>query len=99
MTKERIKDLGEIIKYAEQYQSNHSYRIGYKKSKNPDAYFRKYETQIILYDGAKNMLEQAGINLQSLNLKQLKSEYEELTNQKNELLFTYKNCMEETHKY
>ena len=94
----RIKDLGEIIKYAEQYQSNHSYHIGYKKSKNPDAYFRKYETQIILYGGAKNMLEQAGINLKSLNVNQLKSEYEELTQQKNELLFTYKNCQKETHK-
>lgn len=27
----RIKDLGEIIKYAEQYRVNRSYHIGYKK--------------------------------------------------------------------
>ena len=56
----RLKDLGEIIKYAEQYRANRSYHIGYKKAKNPDTYFRRYESQIILYGGAKRMLEQAG---------------------------------------
>ena len=58
----RIKDLAEIIKYAEQYKDNRSYYIAYKKAKNPDAYFRRYESQIILYGGARRMLEQAGIN-------------------------------------
>ena len=43
-----IKDLAEIIKYAEQYKTNRSYHIAYKKSKNPDAYFRRYESQLIL---------------------------------------------------
>ena len=98
----RIKDLGEIIKYAEQYKANRSYHTGYKKAKNPDAYFRRYESQIILYGGARRMLEQAGIDLKSLNLNKLKSEYEQLTKQKNELTDTYKNCEKEvrelTHK-
>ena len=62
-TKEPIKDLAEIIKYAEQYKANKAYHTAYKKSKNPDAYFRKHESQIILYGGAKRMLEQAGIPL------------------------------------
>ena len=31
----RMKDLAEIIKYAEQYKDNRSYHIGYKKAKNP----------------------------------------------------------------
>ena len=58
----RMKDLAEIIKYAEQYKTNRSYHIAYKKSKNPDAYFRRYEIQLILYGGARRVLEQAGIN-------------------------------------
>ena len=87
-----MKDLAEIIKYAEQYKANRSYHIGYKKAKNPDAYFRRYESQIILYGGARRMLEQAGINLKSLNIDKLKSEYQELMCQKNELTDTYKNC-------
>lgn len=91
----RMKDLAEIIKYAEQYKANRSYHIGYKKSKNPDAYFRRYESQIILYGGARRMLEQAGINLKSMNIDKLKSEYQELMHQKNELTATYKNCEKE----
>ena len=69
-----------------------------KKAKNPDAYFRRYESQIILYGGAKRMLEQAGINLKSLNVNKLKSEYEELTKQKNELTATHKNCEKEVRE-
>ena len=93
-----IKDLAEIIKYAEQYRTNRSYHIGYKKAKNPDAYFHRYESQIILYGGARRMLEQAGINLKSLNLDKLKSEYQELIKQKNELTSTYKTYEKEVRE-
>ena len=91
----RMKDLAEIIKYAEQYKENRSYHIAYKKSKNPDAYFRRYESQIILYGGARRMLEQAGIKLKGLNVDKLRAEYQELLQQKNELTSTYKNCEKE----
>lgn len=94
----RIKDLAEIIKYAEQYRANRSYHIGYKKAKNPDAYFRRYESQIILYGGARRMLEQAGINLKSLNIDKLKNEYQELTRQKDELTSTYKSYEKEVRE-
>ena len=91
----RIKDLAEIIKYAQQYKDNRSYHIGYKKAKKPDAYFRRYESQIILYGGARHMLEQAGINLKGLNVDKLKAEYQELMKQKSELTSTYKKCEKE----
>ena len=91
----RIKDLAEIIKYAQQYKDNRSYHIGYKKAKNPDAYFRRYESQIILYGGARRMLEQAGINLKGLNVDKLNAEYQELMKQKSELTSTYKKCEKE----
>ncbi len=94
----RIKDLAEIIKYAEQYRANRFYHIGYKKAKNPDSYFRQYESQIILYGGARRMLEQAGINFKSLNVDKLKSEYQKLTKQKNELIPTYKTCEKEVRE-
>lgn len=69
----RMKDLAEIIKYAEQYKDNRSYHIGYKKAKNPDAYFRRYESQIILYGGARRMLEQATISSKGGQLARRKS--------------------------
>lgn len=94
----RIKDLAEIIKYAHQYKDNRSYHIGYKKAKNPDTYFRRYESQIILYGGARRMLEQAGINLKGLNVDKLKAEYQELMKQKSELTSTYKDCEKEVRE-
>ena len=91
----RIKDLAEIIKYAEQYKDNRSYYIAYKKAKNPDAYFRKYESQIILYGGARRVLKQAGIKLKGLNEDKLRAEYQTLETQKKELTATYKSCEKE----
>ena len=91
----RMKDLAEIIKYAEQCKDNRSYRFAYKKSKNPDAYFRRYESQFILYSGARRVLEQTGINLKGLNVDKLKAEYQELMKQKNELASTYQKCEKE----
>ena len=90
-----MKDLAEIIKYAEQYKTNRSYHIAYKKAKNPDAYFRRYESQLILYGGARRVLEQTGINLKGLNVDKLKAEYQELMKQKNELTSTYKDYEKE----
>ena len=94
----RIKDLAKIIKYAHQYKDNRSYHIGYKKAKNPDTYFHRYESQIILYGGARRMLEQAGINIKSLNIDKLKAEYQELMKQKSELTSTYKDCEKEVRE-
>lgn len=44
------------------------------------------------------MLEQAGINLKSLNVEKLKSEYQELTKKKSELTATYKKCEKEVRE-
>ena len=94
----QLKDLGKIIKYAEQYKTNRPYYLNYKKAKNTDTVFQKYESQIILYGGAKRMLEQAGIDLKSLNLNKLKSEYSDLEKQKNAFFTTYKTCEKESQE-
>ena len=86
----RIKELAEIIKYGEQYKATLPFYSSYKKSKNPDAYFRKYESQIILFGGAKHMLEEAGINVKTMDLKKLKLEYQELIKQRDKLAITYR---------
>ena len=44
------------------------------------------------------MLEQAGINLRSLNVDKLKAEYQELMKQKSELTSTYKDCEKEVRE-
>ena len=94
----RMKQMAEIIKYAEQYKNTLPYYSAYKKAKQRDAYFRKHESEIILFGGAKRMLEQAGIDLKSLNLKKLKSAYQELEKKKMELSTTYKICEKESNQ-
>lgn len=44
------------------------------------------------------MLEQAGINIKSLNVDKLKAEYQELMKHKSELTSTYKDCEKEVHE-
>ena len=85
-----------IRKLSDELCSEHNlYNTAYKKSQNPDAYFRMHERQIILYGGARRMPEQAGIPLKGLNIDKMKTEYQALTAQKNELTTTYKNCEKE----
>ncbi len=48
-----------LLKYAEQYAENRPYHMKYYKSKHKDAVFRKYESQLILYNTAKEMLKKS----------------------------------------
>lgn len=58
-----MKTKAEILKYAKQYVENRKYQRGYEKAKDQDSYFRKHETQIILFGGAENMLKRYGIKV------------------------------------
>ena len=90
-TERQLKDLGQILKYAEQYQTNHIYHIRYQKSKDPDAYLRRHETELLLHDGAENMLKRFGINLKQLDIDKLRSDYHALYAKKDALQKNYKS--------
>ena len=94
-TEHQLKELGEIIKYAKNYQENKVYHFRYKKSKDPDAYLRRHETELTLFDGAENMLKRFGINPKNLNLEQLQADYNALQTKKAELQKTYKTAEKE----
>lgn len=89
-TEKRVKQLREIMKYANQYQSTLSIYQSYKKAKNLDTYFQKHESEIILHSGAKGMLEKAGFNVKYMDTNKLKAELSRLESQKKEHSSTYK---------
>ena len=89
-TELRMKELAEIIKYVDQYQENKKYNFRYKKSKDPDAYLRSHESELLLYGGAKRMIERFGINEKSMDIEKLKGEYQKLSEQKNNFTQMYK---------
>lgn len=94
-TEYQLKELGEILKYARAYQTNKVYNFRYKKSKAPDAYFRRHETELTLFDGAENMLKRFGINPKNLDIEQLQADYNALRAKKTELQKTYKSAEKE----
>lgn len=91
----RMKSTAEIIKYAEQYKENHPFQIRYRKAKNPDEYFRKHESNLILYDGAKGMLRRLGCDPKTLDTDKLRSGYARLERQKTEISKAYHSTEKE----
>lgn len=90
-----MKDLAEIIKYTKQYKDTRPYYLRYKNARDKDTAFRKFESKLILHDGAKHVLEQKGLNAKSLNIDRLKAEYPELLSQKSKLTASYQNSGKE----
>ena len=95
-TERQLKDLGQVLKYAEQYKTNHIYHVRYQKSKDKDAYLRRHETELILHDGAENMLKRFGINPKNIDVEKLRSDYNALYSKKQTLQKTYKSAEKET---
>lgn len=90
-----MKAAAEILKYAEQYEDNRRYHTNYKKSKNPDAYLRTHESRLLLYDGAKGILDRAGIDLSSLDSSRLRADYAAMEKEKTALQNSYKAASKE----
>lgn len=91
----RIRDFRQILKYAEQYQEYRIYHIRYQKSRNPDAYLQKHESQLLLYDGAEAMLKRFGLNPQTIKYEHLQQEYDSLCASKTELQKNYHSLQKE----
>ena len=85
----QIRHLREMLKYAKQYQKNKIYDDHYKSSKDPDRYFRKYESQIILFAGAEHILQENGIDLKHLNSNKLQEQIADLISRKESLNTQY----------
>lgn len=93
----KLKKMGEIMKYTEQYQANHIYHIRYQKTKDKDRYFRQHETELLLHDGAENMLRQWGLSPKNIDLSKLQSEYKALISQKESLRKQFKALKKEAN--
>lgn len=91
-----MKELGEIIKYAEIYKQNKRFHDAYKKSKDPDAYLRDrrndHEAKLIIYDSAVRFLKEHGINPQTMDLEKLKQKFQQMELQKSQILSTWEGA-------
>lgn len=91
-----MKELGEIIKYAEIYKQNKRFHDAYKKSKDPDAYLRDrrndHEAKLIIYDSAVRFLKEHGINPKTMDLEKLKQKFQQMELQKSQILSTWEGA-------
>lgn len=58
-------------------------------------YLRQHETELLLHDGAENMLKRFGINTKNLDVEKLRSDYNALYSKKQALQKTYKSAEKE----
>ncbi|MDD6550052.1 MAG: hypothetical protein PUF40_14300, partial [Blautia massiliensis] len=88
----QLRELSEIIKYAEQYQENKPFNDRYENAKDQDRFLRKYESQIILFAGAERMLQRKGIDPRHMKLEHLRKQYRDLISQKEKLAMQHKSA-------
>ena len=69
-----MRELADVIRYAEQYKENEVYNYRYKKSSNPDKYMREHESQLLLYANAFQSLKKRKYKPEETDVDALKDE-------------------------
>ncbi len=72
------KILAEQLHYLKVYKENKPANTAYKKAKDPDEYLRRNESKIILFNGAKTILERYNVNPDEVSVEELQKRLEEL---------------------
>ena len=90
-----MKNLAEIIKYAEQYKDNRSYHIAYKKPRTRTHISADTRARLSFMAVQGVCLNRQASSLKGLNVDKLRAEYQALETQKKELTTTYKSCEKE----
>ncbi len=67
-----------ILRHAKYYNENKKYDIAYENSKDKDRYYRTHCDWLESFWTAKHWLENAGIDTDTINLKQLEEHYQTL---------------------
>ena len=93
-----IKSAAEILKFARQYDEKKKYERNYKKSKDPERYYQDHSYDLHLAWGARDILESAGINPETMNLQEIESRYEKLCADRKTTSDAYKKAEKECEK-
>ena len=72
------KILAEQLHYLKVYKENKPADDAYQNAKDPDEYLRRNESKLILFNGAKTMLEQYHLNPDEISVEDLQNRLAEL---------------------
>ena len=84
------KSMLETLTYARQYSEKRKYVKAYKKSTDPDRYYRAHSYDLHLAWGAEDILKSAGLDSEKVSVKNLESEYEKLCKDRDTTYTEYK---------
>ena len=93
-----IKSAAEILRYARQYAEKRKFDRNYKKSKDPERYYQTHSYDLHLAWGARDILESAGINPETMNLQEIEARYEKLCSDRQSTSDAYKKAERECEK-
>ena len=83
---------------ARQYDENRKYAFHYEKSKDPERYYKDHRDQLALAWGAKDRLENAGINPKTMNLHEIEDHLNELNADRKKENTAYRSAEKECEK-
>lgn len=84
-----LMDLSEKIKFTQNYKKNAHVYYESKRAKDPAAYAREHEDQLVLFHASEIYFKRSQIKPKEINLADLFERYRELSAEKAEL---YKKC-------
>ena len=90
-----LKVIREQIRYRENYDKYKPFHDKYISMKNKEDYYECSESELILFDGAKRILKEYGINPKETSLKDLQDKFNQLTDKRTELKSIYETSNEE----
>lgn len=88
-TEKRLKTVNLLIRNTGQYLANKKVYGEYLKAKNKKQFRQEHESEILLYEAARKVLNELSGGEKLPTIKQLRAEKEELTAQKNEQYEAY----------
>ena len=94
----KLSDMAVLIKNISTYQKTKDIHRGYIKAKDKEAYRRKYESSLILYEASGKALKDAGIK-KLPELAALQKEYSALQKKKEALYVDYGKLKKQIREY
>lgn len=94
----KLSDMAVLIKNISTYQKTKDIYRGYIKAKDKDAYRRKHESSLILYETAAKVLKESCIT-KLPDMAALKTDYAELQAQKETLYADYGKLKKQIREY
>lgn len=91
----QIKGTAEILRYAKQYSEKGKYARNYAKSRDKERYYQAHSYDLHLAWGAAEILENAGINPEALDLHTIESRYQNLNADRRTASAAYKKAEKE----